>query len=98
MSSRYNVIVRDVYSRPMIRTTDGKVLSIGQLRNGRWESYDEEEADCALLVAASDLVMAAEAFTLKYQETVRADDLYAITVTGTELLALRDALKKAKGG
>lgn len=43
-------VVHDGPSRPMIETPQGRLLSISQFDDGRWDSYDNEESDCRLIV------------------------------------------------
>lgn len=45
-------IIHDGPSRPIIETPAGKWLSLSQFDNGRWVSYDREEADCQVIVEA----------------------------------------------
>lgn len=37
-------------SRPMIRTPTGRLLSINEFQDGRWSSYEREDADCKTIV------------------------------------------------
>lgn len=43
-------VAHDGPSRPMIETPDGRLLSLSQFQHGRWESYDQEEQDCAQII------------------------------------------------
>jgi hypothetical protein len=44
-------VIYDGPSRPMIETSDGRLLSVSQFDNGRWQSYPQEEYDCAQIIA-----------------------------------------------
>ena len=50
----------DGTSRPIILTTGHKMLSVSQFDGARWSSYEEEEADAALIAAAPDLAREVE--------------------------------------
>lgn len=50
-------VEHDGPSRPIIFTPDKRMLSISQWENGRWVSYEQEEADCQALVDAMNRLM-----------------------------------------
>ena len=54
------MVGHDGTSRPIILTTGHKMLSVGQFDGARWSSYEEEEADAALVAAAPDLAKEVE--------------------------------------
>lgn len=50
-------VVHDGPSRPMIETSDGRLLSLSQFEHGHWESYEQEEADIAHIVSDHNAVV-----------------------------------------
>lgn len=50
-------VVHDGPSRPMIETPQGRLLSISQFEDGRWNSYDKEESDCKAIVNGLNWLM-----------------------------------------
>lgn len=50
-------VVYDGASRPMIQTPNGRLLSVSQFHNGKWQSYEREDSDCQVIVSALNWIL-----------------------------------------
>lgn len=45
-------VLYDGASRPIIQTPTRRWLSLSQFENGRWQPYEQEDADCKIITEA----------------------------------------------
>lgn len=50
-------VLYDGASRPIIQTPTGRWLSLSQFENGRWISYEREDADCKVIVETLNWIL-----------------------------------------
>lgn len=88
-------------SRPIIHTGNHGMLSVSKFQDGRWVSYEEEDADCVLFAAAPELLEALVAATndvaLAMEIAKARGDLGVFTELRSHLAIYRTAIAKATG-